>query len=488
VGAHVSSPKGIQGPGGAAGAGRSRRGRKYIRRRLMVTLLVTAFVVGGALGFEAKPLARWGARLYLESKQDQWQGTAGQKKKVSDALTPLSLDPDRSVNTLVMGSDSGSNEGETGWCRSDVMLLVCLEERDKRAVVISIPRDTMVQIPGYGTQKINAAHAFGGPPSAIECVKSFLGIDVNHYVELDFDGFQKMINALGGVRVHIAKAIEDPHAGYVPAGDQVLDGWRSLVVVRSRRLVEGDIDRITNQQLFLKALIDKVKSEQSVWTGKKLLDIFASTCSSDYSAGQVLTLTEELRGFSPDNVQFVTLPGIQQYVDGLSYFLASRGQVARMMTEVEDNTWISPATLASLTHESSYQGTVQEEADPTADIVSVLAPPDGPAAASSIVTDELKLLGHKTVRQEPAEDSQEGTVVYFRQEAQKNCAALLQQVPELQHAALQMNDEIPARYNAPIVIAVGTSFVTPDLTAIYGRLLNKAAAGATLGTPVRSFF
>jgi len=128
------------------------------------------------------------------------------------------------------------------------------------------------------------------------------------------------------------------------------------------------------------------------------------------------------------------------------------------------------------------------EADPTADIVSVLAPPDGPAAASSIVTDELKLLGHKTVRQEPAEDSQEGTVVYFRQEAQKNCAALLQQVPELQHAALQMNDEIPARYNAPIVIAVGTSFVTPDLTAIYGRLLNKAAAGATLGTPVRSFF
>jgi polyisoprenyl-teichoic acid--peptidoglycan teichoic acid transferase len=453
----------------------------------MVTVLALAFVAGGVLGYEAKPLARLGARIYLRSKQGQWQGTASQKKQVSKALTPLSLDPDRSVNTLVMGSDSGSNPGETGWCRSDVMLLVCVQERDKRAVVVSIPRDTMVQIPGYGTQKINAAHAFAGPTGAIRCVKSFLGIDVNHYVELNFDGFQKMINALGGVRVHIAKAINDPHAGYVAAGDQVLDGWRSLVVVRSRRLLDGDIDRITNQQLFIKALIDKVKSEQSVWTGKKLLDIFASTCNSDYTADQVLTLSEELRGFSPDNVQFVTLPGIQQYVDGLSYFLASRGQVTRMVTEIADSTWISPATLASLTHESSYQGDVQEEADPTADVVSVLSPPDDGTSNASTISDELKLLGHKTVRQEQGEESPEETVIYFRQEAQKNCAALLRQVPELRQASIRVNDEIPATYNAPIVIALGTSFRTPDLVAVYGRLIEKAAGAATLGAKVSSF-
>ncbi len=456
------------------------------RKVLIVTFLV-ALVVGGVIGFEVKPLERLAARVYLATKQGKWQGNAAEKKKVKQVLSTVSKDTARSLNTLIIGTDKGSDPDEPGWCRSDVMILVCLQERDRKAVVISIPRDTMVQMPGYGTQKINAAHAYSGPSGAISAVKSLLGIDVHHYVELNFTGFQKMIDALGGVKVHIEKAIRDPHAGYVAAGDQVLDGWHSLVVCRSRNLLDGDIDRITNQQAFLRALFDKMNSEKSVWKGKQLLDIFASTCQSDFSAGQLLTLEEELRGFSPDNAEFLTLPGIQDYVDGLSYFLPEETQMRQVASEVIRDTWVTPETLASLEHESSYQADVQEEVDPTADVVSVLTGGDGEPQSASTLAEELKLMGHKTVRQDASPDSPEETVIYYRPEARSNCDRLLSQIPELKQIRLQENDQLTDKYNAPIVVALGSEFVTPPLVAVYGRLSEPAVDRQDLGRAIRYF-
>jgi len=94
------------------------------------------------------------------------------------------------------------------------MMLVCLQERYKKAVVISIPRDTMVQISGHGTQKINAAHSFNGPSGAIDAVKNLLGIDVHHYISMQFTGLRQIVNALGGIPIHLNQPINDPHSGY----------------------------------------------------------------------------------------------------------------------------------------------------------------------------------------------------------------------------------------------------------------------------------
>jgi LCP family protein required for cell wall assembly len=278
--------------------------------------------VGGAIGFYYKPIAKLAAKVYLsvKVKKSHVQGTEG--KKVANALKPISTDPNKSVNTLIMGSDAGSNKGEGGYCRSDVMMLVCLQERDKRAVVFSIPRDTMVQIPGYGTQKINAAHAFSGPSGAIAAVQSLLGVDVNHFISMQFDGFKKIVNALGGVPIHLNQAISDPHAGYLPAGDLLLDGEQALVVVRSRKLPNGDVDRIKSQQAFIKALMAKAESQKSVWKANQLVDIVTQNCKMDYSAGQLMDLAQELQGFQLDSVQFVTVPGDSKNIGGVSYFVA----------------------------------------------------------------------------------------------------------------------------------------------------------------------
>lgn len=462
------------------------RRRGPTKKRWFVLAFLIGLLVGGAIGFYAKPLAKLGARLYLSLKEGQWQAEGVEKKEVEKALTALSGDPNKSVNTLVLGSDSGSNKGEGGWCRSDVMMLVCLHERDKKAVVISIPRDTRVVIPGHGNEKINAAHAFGGPSGSIDITKQLLGIDVNHYVSMNFDGFKKIVDAVGGVPIHLSKPINDPHAGYLPAGDLKLDGEQALVVVRSRKLPEGDVDRIKNQQAFLKALIDKMYGMRSVWKAKQLVDIVASNCKMDYSAGELMTFADELKGFSLDKVQFVTIPGYAKYVDGGSYYIADMPKIAALMSEVKQKTEVSPELLASLQSKTG-QSQVEQLYDPTADVVRVLSGGRSTNAAAAIVAQQLRLLGHQTVTEGQAKELLPNSAMYHRREAKEACEQIKKTIPELAGADVFFSDQVTGQYNSPVVIVLGSNFATPNLVATYGRLLQPAVNLENLGRKGKSF-
>jgi LCP family protein required for cell wall assembly len=463
------------------------RRRGPTKTRWFILFFAVGFLAGGAIGFYAKPLAKLSAKIYLSLKEGQWQPEGKEKQEVQKSLTAISTDPNQSVNTLVMGSDSGSNKGEGGWCRSDVMMLVCLQERDKKAVVISIPRDTKVIIPGHGTEKINAAHAFGGPSGAIDMVKQFLGIDVNHYVSMNFTGFEKIVDAIGGVPIHLSKPINDPHAGYLPAGDLKLDGWQALVVVRSRRLPNGDVDRIKNQQAFLKALMDKLSATRSVTKAKQLVDIVAANCKMDYNAGELMTLADELRGFSLDNVQFVTIPGVSKYISGASYFVANEPQMAAMISEIKQNTGVSPETVAKLQTESADQGQVEQLYEPNADVIRVLAGGKAGGGAVAIVAQELRLLGHATVTEGLAKQPTAVTVLYHRKEAKSAAETIKKSIPELAGASLEFNDQVTAQYNSPVVMVLGTDFATPSLVSTYGRLLQPAVNLDNLGKRGKSF-
>lgn len=458
------------------------------KKRWFIIVFLVGLLVGGAAGFYAKAMAKLGARLYLSLKEGQWQAEGEEKKEVEKSLTAIAGDPNKSVNTLVLGSDSGSNKGEGGWCRSDVMMLVCLQERDKRAVVISIPRDTRVTISGHGNEKINAAHAFGGPSGSIDVVSQLLGVDINHYVSMNFDGFKKIVDAVGGVPIHLGKAINDPHAGYLPAGDLKLDGEQALVVARSRKLPEGDIDRIKNQQAFLKAFIDRLSSTRSVWKAKQMVDIVASNCKMDYSAGDLMTLADEMRGFTLDSVQFITLPGVAKYIAGGSYYIADMPKIAALMTEVKLNTQVSPELLASLQPASDNGGNqVEQLYDPNADVIKVLSSGRSGGTAVAIVGQQLKLLGHETVTEGQAKEPLPNSAMYHRREAREACEEIKKTIPELAGADVFFSDQVTAQYNSPVVIVLGTNFATPSLVATYGRLLQPAVNVENLGKKGRSF-
>ena len=455
------------------------------RIKLFIILCFMALGLGGVSGYYAKPIGKFATRLYLSFKLRKSHASGRDAVKVQHSLIPLSSDPNQSVNTLIIGSDAGSNLGEGGYCRSDVMMLACIQERDKKAVVISIPRDTMVQIPGHGTQKINAAHAFSGPPGAIDAVKNLLGLDVHHFISIQFTGFQKVVNALGGIPIHLNAPINDPHSGYLPAGDLNLDGWQALVLVRSRNLPNGDIDRIKSQHAFLKGLIAKAETMKSIWKANQIVGILASNSKMDYSAGQLMELAQELRGFKAENIQFVTIPGDSPYINGVSYFVANTTLLEQVAREVRTSNWVSPELMAQL------QSNVSPRADvlnpPNADVISVLSGWSAPASAVPTVSQELRLLGHQQILEGRTKQPLAQTTIYYRQAAKRNLQDIVKTIPELANASAVQDEQIPSDYNSPVVIVLGTGFRTPTLDALYGRLAEPALDTQNLGVTVHAF-
>ena len=159
-------------------------------------------------------------------------------------------------NVLLLGSDKRPGE-DVG--RADTIML--MRYGGGKAARLSIPRDTLVNIPGHGPNKINAAYAFGGPPLMIETLKQYLGIEIHHIVEVDFKGFPKFVDALGGVNMTFGHCIVSRFEGRTVRfrkGEHHLNGQQALDVVRIRKNrcapEESDLTRARRQQQFLEAV------------------------------------------------------------------------------------------------------------------------------------------------------------------------------------------------------------------------------------------
>lgn len=186
--------------------------------------------------------------------------------------------PGSGTNWLLVGSDGRgdltpeqqaalSTGGDVGNGRTDTLLLVHIPALGSGlpATMVSIPRDSFVDIPGWGTDKINAAYAEGGAPLLTQTVEQSTGLRVDHYAELGFAGFGAIVDALGGVRFCLPEAVGDPLAGIdLPAGCQLLGGVDALGYVRSRATPRADLDRMTHQRDFMSAMLSRASSP-TVW-------------------------------------------------------------------------------------------------------------------------------------------------------------------------------------------------------------------------------
>ena len=177
------------------------------------------------------------------------------------------------TNWLITGSDS--RQGLTnkqirrfstgfgiGGQRSDTIMVVHVPSGGHRPVLISIPRDSWVAIPGYGHAKINAAFAYGGPKLLAETVQNLTGLRIDHYMGIGFGGFVRVVDAVGGVRVCLKTPLVDPKSGlHLSKGCHNLTGGHALGFVRSRHdFATQDLQRVQNQRLFLRALLRKLTS------------------------------------------------------------------------------------------------------------------------------------------------------------------------------------------------------------------------------------
>lgn len=218
-----------------------------------------------------------------------------------DALTNY---PGRGGNTpgtvtLLVGTDSREgltaeqqaqlstgSESDAGGRRTDTMMLVYTPRDGGRTMLISLPRDLLVDIPGYGQNKLNAAYTFGGPPLLTQTLEQQTGARIDHYAEIGFGGFAGIVDAVGGVDVCLEEPIIDPLAGLdLAAGCQTLAGPQALGFVRTRYgFAEQDLQRVRNQRQFLGALMRETMSPGNLlnpFTALPLLDSASAAVTVD---------------------------------------------------------------------------------------------------------------------------------------------------------------------------------------------------------------
>jgi len=251
---------------------------------------------------------------------------------------------------LVVGSDSRArlddlnNFGQAGGARGDVVMLVRVDSSGS-AQMLSIPRDLRVEIPGHGTNKINAAYAFGGPSLMVETIKTNLNVSVNHYVEIDFVGFQAIIDEVGGIEVSFPYPARDAKSGLdVPAGDQILNGEQALAFARSRRYEEqqngswvsveaNDIGRTQRQQTVMKALVSRLKSPSSIAEAGDVASAMSRNMTIDASLADAspASLLWDFRGVITGSIEGATLPTYSENIGGSSFQIAQQPEADAML-------------------------------------------------------------------------------------------------------------------------------------------------------------
>jgi LCP family protein required for cell wall assembly len=278
----------------------------------VVAVLVTAAVIVG-IGFEVA-VAQWKNSLdkNIERIGDPFQAIPQTERATVD---PVAGD---ALNILLLGSDSRISAGNpqdwvSGAQRTDAIMVLHLSADRKSASVVSLPRDSWVTVPGHGKNKINAAFSLGGPSLMIRTVESVTGVRIDHVVVMDFTGFKDVTDALGGVKICVPKTVSD-RIGTVKAGCQVMNGETALQYVRQRKTLSGgDFDRVRRQQNWIRQVLKKLASGNTLTNPGKLnsaLDALTSSTATDdaFTIDDMYDLALDYQGIDVSDVAFFTAP------------------------------------------------------------------------------------------------------------------------------------------------------------------------------------
>lgn len=287
-----------------------KRQRHRLRRALLIVAAVlAAFVAAGAA---------WGV-LFIDAVNDR---LVHSDPKVLEALTPESAAASaksspapQPFTMLLLGTD---NRGQAGDARTDSILFARIDPEKKRVWLLSLPRDTRAEIPGHGVAKLNKAYTLGGAALTIDTVEQLLGVPVNHYMEVNINGFKRIVDVLGGVWVDVDVEIDDPKAAaanpgregqHIEKGHQKLSPAQALVYVRSRDFPDADYTRMRHQQVFFKAVAKQSMTLSNFFRIPKLVRETSKFTRTDLTVGQLVGVARRLRGVDDDDLHTATLAG-----------------------------------------------------------------------------------------------------------------------------------------------------------------------------------
>ncbi len=308
-------------------------GRRYKKRlrkgRLFFSLVLICLLMGSC--FAA------GMRIYNRFFRPRAQVA----ETKDDSLTTEGFS--QRINVLLLGTDDGDSEdfGTDAPKRTDAMLLVSIDPKNSQVSVLSLPRDTRVTIPGRrGHDKINAAYAYGGVPLAKKTVSNLLQVPIHHYMQVDWKGFIKVVDMLGGVDLNVEENMdyEDPYADlkiHLKKGQQHLDGEKAGEYVRFRHDEMGDIGRVKRQQNFMKALAKQAFTVTNMVKLPMIISTATDYVKTDMDFIQLVKAANSLRAFGDGGVKSASLKGDFGDIGGVSYWVTTPSKIAATLDELK---------------------------------------------------------------------------------------------------------------------------------------------------------
>ncbi len=298
-------------------------------KKIAIAVIIIALVAAvGGLAFY----------LYKESQKqavnaDLHQMATDELQAVDEELTGHKAF-DEPFTVLLLGSDARADDPDMG-ARTDTIILVRVDPTVNTVSMVSIPRDTRIEIEGQGYQKFNAAYTYGGASGTIAAVKDLTGVDIDHYAEINFEGLVGLVDAIGGIDVVVDEVIDDPDAGgHIDEGKQHLDGEHALILARSRAYVDGDYTRQANQRKVIMAIINKALTAPATELSGL---IQASTkflkTDSGIDFDFIYDLADQIRHNNDYEVKIytATIPSSTATIDNVSYVVADQAGVKAMM-------------------------------------------------------------------------------------------------------------------------------------------------------------
>lgn len=287
-----------------------------MKGRFFSAFLISALVFTGLIY-----TARLGHAGEFGEIIDLGDGKVEDSEKNPDVLTFLLVGVD---------ADEDPELGEHG--RTDTMMVVRINFKTGAIKLLSLPRDSRVDIDG-NLDKLNHAHAYGGIQKLREVLKRNFDISVDYYVKVTFDAVKEMVDAMGGITLRVPVEIHEPTLHVMlDQGVQTLDGNEALMFVRYRKGYEnGDIGRVQAQQYFMKEFVKQLLSPKNIWNLPDLVTSFYKHVETNMLLGQIVKLLPYANKLSSDKMEVYTLPGGGEYIGDTSYYVLEWHETNQMV-------------------------------------------------------------------------------------------------------------------------------------------------------------
>ena len=312
--------------------------RKKRRRVVSTILFVVLFTVLTAGGY--------GAFLYSKAQSvidDSYKPLDRQSDKRDKQVNP---DVDN-ISVLFVGIDDSEARNFESASRTDALMLATLNEKDKSIKLLSIPRDSLVYIPSKGYEdKINHAYGKGGITSTIETVEELLDVPVDYYVQMNFEAFIDVVDALDGIEVEVPFELREKDstdrngAVYLKPGLQTLDGEEALALARTRKL-DNDIERGKRQQEILKSIMKKAASAKSITKYSDVMEAVGDNMQTDLSFSEMKALIDYATAGSSLDVETMSLLGADATIDGVYYYQLDEEALQQTILDLKTHLMVS---------------------------------------------------------------------------------------------------------------------------------------------------